>query len=405
MANTFLNIDEITLAALDVFENSLGAAKTCSRAVESSFAKKGAQIGDSIRIRKPVQFTVRSGTTFAAQDITETNATLTLDKQRGVDFAMTSKERTLNLGDFINTLVKPAIVRLANEIDSDVISTVSKATFTHIGTPGTTPSSTQTYIDAGTRLSDMTCPRGPGERHLMVNPEMEGDIAYALREYTNPGNNIGMANRTAEIGFRAAGWDWMMDQNAYRHTVGTYGGTPLINGASETGSTIASDGWTSGGTALKDGDRFTIADVYAVNPVTKSTLSYLQQFVITADTSDSSGDINALPISPSITTSGAFQNVSAGPADNAAITMVGTTGQVYSMGLGMNEQAAALAIVPLEKPGDANRASVKYDSQSGVGIRCVEWYDGDDDKFKVRFDVLYGLVTQRPEWAVVIAAA
>ena len=75
------------------------------------------------------------------------------------------------------------------------------------------------------------------------------------------------------------------------------------------------------------------------------------------------------------------------------------------MGLGMNEQAAALAIVPLEKPGDATRAPVKYDSQSGVGIRCVEWYDGDDDKFKVRFDVLYGLITQRPEWAVVVAAA
>ena len=67
--------------------------------------------------------------------------------------------------------------------------------------------------------------------------------------------------------------------------------------------------------------------------------------------------------------------------------------------------AVTLAIVPLERPKGVNQASMKYDSQSGVGLRYIEWYDGDSDIWKSRFDVLYGLKTQRPEWSVAIAAA
>ena len=52
-----------------------------------------------------------------------------------------------------------------------------------------------------------------------------------------------------------------------------------------------------------------------------------------------------------------------------------------------------------------HQSSMKYDSQSGVGLRYIEWYDGDSDIWKSRFDVLYGIKTQRPEWSVAIAAA
>ena len=405
MANSLPTIDDITLSALDVFENNLVAARCCSKKLEGDFGSTGGQIGDSIRIRKPAQFTVRTGQAWAGQDIQEQTDTLTLDRQKGVDFSMSSKERKLDLNSLTEQVLKPAIVRLANEVDADILEDVSKATFHAVGTPGTTPSTMQTYLDAGVKLTNNACPRGDGQRHLMVNAEMEADIAYALRDYFHPGRKVSSTFDSGEIDTYAAGFNWYMDQNVYTHTVGTYAGTPLVNGASQTGSSLITDGWSSGASNLTVGDRFTVAGVFAVNPVTKATLGALQQFVGTTAVSDSTGDMT-ISISPSIVGPGErFQNVSALAADGAAITVFGTTGNVYSQGVAFNSEAVALAIVPLEKPKGVNQASMKYDQQSGVGLRYIEWYDGDSDIWKSRFDILYGIKTQRPEWSVAIAAA
>ena len=405
MANTLPVIDDITLAALDVFENTLVAAKSCSRTLEKGFGVKGAQRGDSVRIRKPAQFTVRSGTAWSGQNIEEQYTTLTLNYQKGIDFSMTSKERKLDLNSLTDQVLKPAIVRLANEVDKDILEVGTQACFNAVGTPGATPSTMQTYIDGGVLLTNFTCPRGDGERMLMINPEMEGDIAYAVREYFNPTRKISGIFDSAELGIYAAGMNWNMDQNVYTHTVGTYAGTPRIKGASQSGSSLLTDGWSADATNLTVGDRFTIANVFAVNPVTKATLSNLQQFVVTIACDDTAGDMT-IAISPSIVGPGSpFQNVSALPADDALITVSGTTGLVYSQGVVWNKEAVALAIVPLEKPEGVNQASMKYDDQSNVGLRYIEWYDGDTDLWKSRFDVVYGIQPQRMEWACAIAAA
>lgn len=406
MPNTLLTIDDITLSALDVFENTLVAAKNCSRDLEKGFGNKGAQRGDSVRIRKPAQFTVRTGTAWAGQAIEEQYDTLTLSYQKGIDFSMTSKERKLDLNSMTKQILKPAIVRLANEVDKDIIETVTKDTFNAVGSAGTTPSTMATYIDAGVKLTNFCCPRGRGQRNLMINAEMEGDIAFALNSYYNPQNRIGGIVESAEMeGLYAAGLNWHLDQNVYTHTTGTYAGTPRIKGANQSGASLATDGWTADASNLVVGDRFTIADVYAVNPVTKATLADLQQFVVTADCDDTSGDMT-ISISPSIVGPGsAQQNVSALPANDALITMFATTGNVFSQGIIWPREAVTLAIVPLEKPDGVNAASMKYDEQSGVGLRYIEWYDGDTDLWKSRFDVVYGLRTQRPEWTCAVAAA
>jgi len=404
MANTLLTKDVITLQALDIFENELAAAKCCSRDVQDDFGNKGGQISDSIRIRKPAQFSIRSGQTWVGEDIEEQFDTLTLEYQKGVDFVLTSKERKLDLNSLTKQVLKPAIVRLANKVDADILEIVTKAAYNAVGTPGTTPSTMQTYIDAGVVLTNFTTPRGNGQRCLCINAEMEGDIAYSLRDQTHPGTKISNVFNGAEMGMYAAGLNWMLDQNVYTHTAGTYTGTPLVNGANQVGTSLVTNGW-SGGDNLLVGDRFTIASVFAVNPVTKATLNNLQRFVVTADVSDTAGGAMTISISPEIVGPGErFQNVSELPGDDAAITMFSSTARTYSEGIVFNEQAVALAIVPLDEPGGTNESSMKYDKQSGVGLRYIEWYDGDKDLWKSRFDVLYGILLQRPEWACVIAS-
>lgn len=412
MAFNGFTIDHVTLAALDPFEANCVALRTCSRKVEPLFGVTGAKRGDAIRIRKPAQFTVRTGTGWVGQDVNEQFDTLTLNYQIGIDFEMSSAERKLDLNSLTEQCLKPVAIRLSNEVDRIVLRDVARRTYNNVGTYGTTPSSTQTYLDAGARLSDMTAPRGRGQRHMNINPTMEGDIIQTITggtgniaPYFNPQGKVSELYNMAELdGVYSHGMNWHMDQNLYVHTVGTRGtDTVLVNGPTAEGATtLVTDGWT-GTNGLLNGDRFTVADVFAVNPITKARLSWLQPFVVTADI-NSAGGAATLAISPTIRAAGQFQNVNALPANNAALTFLGASAAVGTIGLIWHKEAVALAIVPLDKPGGVNQASMKYDATSGVGMRYAEWWDGDTDQWKSRFDVVFGVLLQRPEHCIAVFA-
>jgi hypothetical protein len=151
---------------------------------------------------------------------------------------------------------------------------------------------------------------------------------------------------------------------------------------------------------LKAGDVFTIAGVYAVNPVTKQSTGRLQQFVVTADAnSNGSGQIAALAISPSIVTSGTTQTVSASPADNAAITVLGSGGVTAVSNVLFHKDAFTLAVIPMQTYGGLDKSAVEYDPDTGIAVRFTQGMDVTNDKLLVRADVLYGWAATRPEWA------
>jgi hypothetical protein len=403
MATNLAVIDDITLSALDVFENTLVAAKHCSRRLEDGFGQKGAQRGDTCRQRLPIQGTVRDGQAWAGQNIDEQYVTMVLSYQKGMDFSMSSKERKLDLNSMTDQILKPYIVRLANQVDADILQQAALNTAQAVGTPGTTPTALSTFLSAGKMLTNQTCPRGKGERWLMADADTEASMVDQLKGLFNSQSALAGQYSSAEIGY-VAGMNWDVDQNVYTHTAGTYTAQGLVNGANQSGSSLITDGWTSGGTALKQGDRFTIANVFDVNPVTKAKLKNLKQFILTADVSDTTGALTA-SISPAIVGPGSpYQNVDSLPANDAQLTMFSASGTVSATNMVWNAEAISLAIVPLEKPAGVNNASMKYDDQSKVGLRYIEWYDGDTDLWKSRFDVVYGILVQRPEWACAIAA-
>lgn len=397
--------DDITLEALDSFENHLVALKKCNRVHESRFGTtgNGGKIGDSLRIRKPAQFTVRTGPNWNGQNVEQSYDTLTINYQKGIDGSMSSLERKFDLNSMSRDILAPAMIKLANKVDEDILSIATRSIYQAVGLPGTTPSALSTFLSAGKLLTNQGCPRGKNLRHLMVDADTEASMVDALKGFTENSSKIASQYDSGELGY-IVGMQWNVDQNVYSHTTGTYGGTPLTNSAGQSGSSLITDGWTSGAVTLKQGDVFTIADVYDVNPVSKATLKNLKQFVVTADISDTTGDMT-IPISPAIVGPGSpFQNVNTLPADGKAITIAGATGVISPQNVLWHKDAVTVAIVGLEKPDGVNQASVKYDEQSGVGLRYIEWYDGDFDLWKFRFDVVYGVLVQRPEWAVRIAA-
>ena len=195
------------------------------------------------------------------------------------------------------------------------------------------------------------------------------------------------------------GVNTMMSQVVPTHTVGPLGGTPLVNGASQNVTydtakntwtqSLITDGWTAAAAnRLKAGDVFTIANVFMVNPKTKATLPILQQFVVNADVSSDAGGNLTANISPPIITSGPHQTVSAAPADNAALTILGTASTGYKQNLMYHKNAMALAIVPLEMPQAAYNGS--RESYKGMSVRVIPIYDGTNDISKWRLDLLYG---------------
>jgi hypothetical protein len=72
MSNTILTPTAVTRETLRVLHQKLNFIGSINRQYDDSFAKSGAKIGDTLKIRLPNQYTVRTGATLSAQDVWKT---------------------------------------------------------------------------------------------------------------------------------------------------------------------------------------------------------------------------------------------------------------------------------------------------------------------------------------------
>ncbi|RVI91821.1 P22 phage major capsid protein family protein [Sinorhizobium meliloti] len=407
MANAVKTVSMIAKEANMILENELVMAKLVHRGYDEEYGKNpnGFKIGSTISIRKPTDFTVRDGAVASSQDVTEGSTSIVVNKQKGIDFQFTSQELALEMNQLSERVIRPAMVQLANQIDRDIMALYTSVP-NWAGTPGQTINSFSDFYKGPERMNELAVPMD--SRSAVLSPADEaGMLGSQTALYIQQAANG--AYRDGKLGM-IGGFDTYMSQNVPTHTVGVATGTPLVQGASQnvtyasvkdTGTqSLVTDGWTNSTTGiLKAGDIFTIANVYAVNPVTKATLPFLRQFTVMAD-ADSGATTGpaTLTISPPIITSGAFQTVSAAPADNAAITVLGTGGTSYRQNLLFHKNAFALVTVPMEAPQGA--VNVSRQSYKGINVRVVPFYDGTNDISKWRLDVLYGVKAIDPRLAL-----
>jgi hypothetical protein len=404
MANTILTPSVIAKEMLMQFKNGMGFSRSVNKSYSKDFAKKGSKIGDSERIRKPVLFTVSDGATLSSQDVTESSVTLTLDSQKHVGFSFTSKELALSIDEFSQRYLKSAALALVNKVDVDGLAVAGKNVANAVGTAGTTPSALLTYLEAMQKCQESASPQDD-QYSYHVSPAASTKIVDALKALFHSSDEVSKQYKRGLMGV-AAGGEWHLSQNLYSHTTGQQGGTPLVNGATANGaSTLVTDGWTAAAAnRVKAGDVFSIAGVNKVNPITKADTGIRQQFVVTADAaSDASGNAT-ISISPPIYSSGSLQNVSAAPADNAALSFILGGASVGGSAtcvnnLLMHKDAFALGFAPLEKPEGVHFSAVETDPETGISIRVIRDYSISTDAFPCRVDVLYGWAALRPEWA------
>lgn len=404
MANTFLNIDMITLEALAVLENELTFTRQIRRNYDSYFAIAGAKIGDTLRVRKPIRNTVRTGQGFTPQAATETFTNVVLDTQLGIDTEFSSSDLTLKIDEFSDRILKPQIAQLANQVDDRGLQLAIQANMA-TGTPGTAITAPLGYLTAGAKLKEAACPMG--NWCMVINPAQEVAIVNGLVTYFNPQAEISRQYRKGLMG-TAFGFDWYMDQNVYTHTTGAWGAsTPVMNGATVDGATsLVTDGWAAN-TTVKQGDVIQVAGVYAVNPQNYRSTGRLQDFLVTADTAVGGGAMT-IPVSvwgAALQSTGPFQNISALPADGAALTLfgigVGSLAAASSVatpqGLAFHPDFATLVSADLYMPKGVDMGSRKSDKQLGFSMRYIRDYDGVTDQLISRFDILFGWALLRSE--------
>lgn len=408
MSNSLLTNDIICNEALMMLENEMVTSQLVHRGYEEEFEKNvnGYKRGDTISIAKPLKYVVREGEIMVAQQSQEGKVSITLDKFRGVDLGFTETDRSLKIDRFAERFLKPAVSVLANHVDL-AVAALYKDVFNWAGTPGQTVNSYADFLKGPTLLDDRAVPMQ--DRRGILTPT---DHAGLLSTFSGL-----FINDVAKTALEKAKLPMLGDvelyktQNVRKHTVGVATGTPRVNGANQVSTwdsvkntdqqTLNTDGWTNSTTGiLKQGDVFTIANVYCVNPVSKEVLPDLQQFVVKADAdSGASTGPSALTISPAIIITGAYQNVNAAPADDALITVVGTGGAIYPQNMIFRKEAFALCVKPLEKPAGAVNPEVMTDDKTGLSLRLIPVYDGINNVSNWRLDILFGVKAIYPELA------
>jgi len=92
------------------------------------------------------------------------------------------------------------------------------------------------------------------------------------------------------------------------------------------------------------------------------------------------------------------------PANSATITIFGTASGSFNANVGFHRDAFTLAMVPMYAPPSGRGViDVAQESYKGMNLKVTEFYDGVNDNYIMRLDVLFGWAATYPELAVLYA--
>lgn len=404
MSNSLLTPTIIAKSFLKQLTNNLVMANKVSRTFENQIVNQ--KIGGTITVKRPISYTVTDGAVFQRQDNVEGSFTISVDKRKHIGMGFSTQDLTLTIEQFTERFITPAAQQLAQQVDSDVCA-LYKNVWNWAGTAGQAVNSFADFAKGPEKLDLLAVPQqdrfgilSPSDTWAMLGQQTALYIQDAAKSAYRSGT-LGMIGNV----------DTGMSQSVSMHTVGAGStGTPLTRGTSNTTTweaskatntmVLSTDGW-SASAALKAGDVFTIADVYAVNPRTKQSTGQLQQFVIVSDVTanGTTSSETQVTISPAIITSGAYQNVDSAPGNDKTITYMGSSGTAYAQNMIFHKDAFQLVTVPLYIDPAMSFAARATDPDTGLSIRIAKDYDITNDEILTRCDILYGVKALRPELA------
>jgi hypothetical protein len=398
MSNSILTIDMITRKSLEILENNLVLTRNVNRQYDDSFAVEGAKIGSTLRIRLPDRALVTDGAALQVQDDNEQFTTLTVSSQKHIGVNFTSAELTMQLDDFAERVLKPRISQLASSIDADVANSY-KFIGNTVGTPGTVPSTSAVLLAAQQKLNENAAVMDP--RYATVNPAANAGLVEGLKGLFNPTDTISKQFKNGMMGTGVLGLNEInMSQSIKQFTTGSRAATGGSLSAAVTAEGATSIVVTAAGNngVVKQGDVFTVADCFAVNPQTRESTGSLFQFVAVADVTLNGSGAGTITVAPMFSAGNALATVDVLPQSGKAVVFVGAASSQYAQNLVYHKDAITFATADLLLPQGVDMAARAV--HNGISLRIVRQYDINNDRLPCRIDVLYGFSVIRPQMAV-----
>jgi hypothetical protein len=409
MANSIEFVDWLTMESLRILVNKLECAQFMNTDYNKEFEREF-PVGETVRIKLPQRFVVTTGLGYTPQPINRRHTTVTCDQIFQIGFEWDSIEKALKLERGRDAIrreyVEPAVAALAQRIDDAAALFAYQNTNNIVGVLGVDPTTMTTFQQARQRLIEKACPAG-GERGMIIPPQVNTSIVPALASFLNPTSEISKQYKQGSLGM-LSGFDMYESVSLYRHTAGTWAAAVTVNGAGQSGSSIAITATT--GDTFNIGDVISFANVNPVNPQTRRVVGSLpMQFVVTAPMIAIGGGNAAdlLQISPAIEGPGGnpvdnqYQNVDSLPANGAALTLFPGTpapnGKSGVQALALHRDAFAMVGVKLELPTAVEMSSQTRDPQTGLSIRFTRTWDAVQSKMINRFDLLLGFGQLYPD--------
>jgi len=404
--NNLLTTDLIMKESLRLLKNNLVMAPLVHRNMEKQYGK----VGDSIQIKLPYRTRSASGRQLVKQPMLDKTTSMAISNQEHFGLEYTAKDLRLDIESFADRYLKSGIVQIANVIDRSMKNTFHSSLAS--GGIGTRPGKYLDFAMAGAKQTTYAVP-DDGLRHAVLNPFTCATLSDEVTKLFNPGMVSGAYRKNYKGD--VANYGVYDSQNIPTHTVGALGGTPLNDGAGLNGNTVNIKGGSNSITDyLVQGDVFTMAGVYGVNPQNYTSTGMLQQFVVQADVdTDGSGDV-VVQVFPELNdgngtvlnaegqsvSSKGYQNISALPIDGAAITVIGTAGTEYEQNFLFHRDAVALAMIQFEIPKTAVLANRVTDPDTGLSLMLTGDYDITEQTEIHRIDALWGTKAIYPELAM-----
>lgn len=401
----------ITREALRVLHQKLNFIGNVNRQYDDSFAQTGAKIGQTLNIRMPSKYTVRTGATLTTQDHVERSTPLQVSSQYGVDVSFTTVEMTMELDDFSKRVLDPAMAQLAAKIESDAMTVAYKLVnnYTNATTDGLL--NYKRFHQNGQKITENLGPLT--DRAAILSPPSSVEFLDATKALFHANQNLERQFREGML-LRTGGFDVYENTLNPSHTTGSLAGSPLTNGTALGTSTTANswvsqtvlsiDGATSA-TTLKAGDIITLSGVYAVHPESKVKTGKLQSFVVQSDvTLTTSATAYDVTVKPGLIygSGNAYQNCALSGVSNTdglTVTRIGAASSAFGQDLFFHKDAFVFATADLIDVSQYGAKGAR-ESMDGISMRWAQQYAISNDTVAGRFDILWGFAGLYPELAV-----
>ncbi len=378
--NDFLTVQDIAdEAAMRLRENEAMTAL-----VSRDFDNKIADKGDTVQIKVPNTFDAKAFTTsITVQDINEGKRLLTLDTIKDVSVQLTSKEKTLNINDFSEQIVNPAMEALAGKIDRDLIDLYKEVPY-FVGASGTTPDALTDFANANKVLNAHKAP---------VNSAKAGvwdEEAYAKFQVLDSLVNVEKAGATETLRMGELGTVFninnYLDQNIVTHTAGAYSALADVKAV----VTVANNGVIAGTNVPYSPMVLTSTAGASTAVLLKGDLIVqgTNQYTVLEDTAAAASGVVTAKVYPALS-----ENLA-----SSDVTFPDVTAGGHTANLVFNKRAFVFANRPMST--DLAGAEAAVATIDGISVRVTRGYDMDSKKETISFDVLYGMLALQPELAV-----